>query len=342
MNEKMNRFSEMDELNKQFIANAIMYAIKADEVTVDSLIENVPVFNPNGDPLEESAKSKIYHELYILLMNIGIIQNEFQSDGVPKCIVSCTYDLAPDIRNLLNECGYSDEQLYSVFDEVPDDQKTDGSLYLTANPEDKWYHAIGDNAVLPVTGKIVAARIYNPNCIEAKDKKHIYYQDDMILAWLKDDKSWVVEKPYPYIDACPLTTHDKLNEGTVVSHWREATDEEILSWHTRFDPINTYGFLDILVDNDHRKDVYSAIVYGNNLLMKVAKANQGEVKEQLEYLANVLSDIASCIDRNEGIYNEPEQAEVALKNLLEHCRNFTSDAMRDNVMNHNYMGTPEE
>lgn len=341
MNEKVNRFSELDDLNKRFIVDAIIYAIKAGEVTIQNLIDNVPVFNSQNQPLEEAAKAKIYHELYILLSGIGIIEPETYSDGVPKCIINCTWQIAPDVKELLNEYGYDDARLRDMLGELPTEKKEVISDYLN-NPEDHWNSIINDTPVFPEVGKIIVARMYDPKRIIDENKTQKKFNEDMIVAWY-DGSDWKIEEPHAYKNSFDLfnSTEISLEKGAVVSHWREATDEEIHNWHHRFDPINTYGFLNVIADKESLDDVYTALIYAHNFMRNVAKSNPGEVGERLAYLGNVLSDLAGCIDRNAGIYNESEDAMEAAAKIIADIKAEDSDYLKESVTNHDYTN-PEE
>lgn len=299
----MNRFSELDDINKKFISEAIMVALTSGRCSPTILkdnLQNIPMF---ADGLSDG----IYQQTMVLLSNIGIIEPLYVSHEETDdfyCIIHCWNNLADDIKNLLIDTGHKEEDIRSVLKELPDDKKEIISKIID-NSEDTWYEVA---EALPAIDTDVAVRIYNPAIVsQENDHQKILLEDISVARWTAD--GWKITGPYPCVDYSPLVQRDKVNEenGAVVSHWRHISADELSNWIHRYDPIRDYSYLDILVDNDNKTTVYRALVHGSNMLDRASKdPNIDEnTKNGLKDLSNVLNDLAGCLDREEGVYLEP-------------------------------------
>lgn len=319
MNDEMNRFSELDDINRKFISDAIMIALTTGRCSPSILkdnLQNVPMF---AGVLTDG----IYQQMMVLLSNMGIIEPLYVSHEDTDdlyCIIHCWNNLAPDIKELLIATGHTESDVRAILKELPDDKKEIISK-IVDNSEEEWYE-VAD--AMPPEDMNVAIRIYNPTMVaQENDRQKILVEDISVAKWT--GAAWKISGPYPCVDYSPLVQRNKVNEenGAVVSHWRHITAEELSNWIHRYDPIRDYEYLDIIVDDENRTTVYRALVHGSNLLERASKdPNIDETTQAgLKDLSNVLNDLAGCLDREEGVYLEPK---LALHKL---------DAIRANVVN---------
>lgn len=186
-------------------------------------------------------------------------------------------------------------------------KKLEGSNILESNV-DKW-HNIKD--IRPGAGQHVAIRLVNKHWIYKEDDEKIYYvEDEKQGVFVKDYEHpddptkgrWVIDPPHPKYDYGPISREDKLLEGTVVTHWREITDEEIFEYQRRLSLstayMGDYEKLRLEVDKKHEEVVYRAIIHAAAALSKRAIE---ENDRTMLTLHAILYDLASCIDSDEYI-----------------------------------------
>ena len=298
----INRFSEMDQVNKQLVAECITTTFMVGKCSPEILKKNVTIDNSIDGVINEH----VWQELFVLMSTLGIIENTMvmhENDDSLDCIITCWAQLEKDVQDLLIETNHTVDEIRAYLNELPDDAKEIVSAIIR-NPDD-WEETANN---LPAENSLVVIRLYNPTItVQENATQKILLEDLRIGFW--DGEKWNIEGPIPFKDYSTLTARSHLAEGTIVSHWRNAETEEINDWHHRYDAINDYGYLDIFVDDENKDRVYRALIHGCNMLHHFAKSNENdeETHNIAIELANTLSDIAGCFDRG-GIYNEPEEA----------------------------------
>lgn len=166
---------------------------------------------------------------------------------------------------------------------------------------------------VPSPGQLVVVRLLNTKIIYGETDTEIYPAEDIKVAnYAKDYNNpeighWHIAAPYPKYDFSPLTSKDKLLDGTVVTHWAELEKGELEGWNTRFDPAFVYKKLILQVDEDHEEDVYRALMWGAAFIDKIERDNP-EAKK----LVRILYDLQSVLDKGEGIDRTDEEYEDAL------------------------------
>ena len=306
----INRFAELDDVNKHLIANAIITTFMVGKCSPEILKKNIDL----PESIDADVANQIYNQLFINLADFHVICSPqyMDADGNVENAILCWMQIDEDVRNLLIETGHTEEEIRAYIHELPDDKKETLSGILRDDQE--WIDSADE---LPEVNTLVAMRIVNPTLIAQRNGTQKVLEEDICIGhW--DGNKWNIEGPHPFIGYTVLIKDEALAPGTIVSHWREATDEEIESWHHRYDPINTYGYLDIFVDSENREKVYRALIHGSNMLHRFAKSeeHQKDVFDVATDLANTLSDIAGCFDRG-GIYNEPDLAYDHMNGVIE-------------------------
>ncbi len=176
-----------------------------------------------------------------------------------------------------------------------------------------WKNAIVEK---PEPGQQVVMRLVNPTMICGENDKEVYpYEDVKIGVFVRDYNdptkgSWSVSPPYPLFDYSPLSTKDQLAEGTIVSHWAIPEEGEIEGWNTRFDQVNVFKHLILEVDDDHKEDVYRALLWGAAFIQK-CNPNDADATR----LATILYDLQYVLDNGKGIDLTDEEYEQKLEEL---------------------------
>lgn len=196
-------------------------------------------------------------------------------------------------------------------------KKKEVSEILKAHSTD-WHNA---KDVVPEAGKHVAIRFVNRRHVYDENDKEIYYvEDEKIGTFLRDINDpdniasgrWSIDPPYPKYDYSPIAKDDKLLEGTIVTHWREVSEEDLERYRTRFSLANAsmkdYGTLKLEVDREHEEVVYRALLWGASSLGRLAGKN-----EMMLALHGILYDLTYCIDSDEYIENGKVHKFHALK-----------------------------
>lgn len=184
------------------------------------------------------------------------------------------------------------------------------------------WHNVNDTK--PAEGQKVVIRFVDPEFIEAESETEILLREDLKVAEFvrdyndKEQGEWVIQPPYLKYDFSPLSNREKINKEAHVTHWREASEEELDNWLHRLDPINKYNHLVIEVDPEFEEGVYRSLVWGCNMLAKSsnrykALAKQTNDKEEAEKIANraedlskmanALMDLQTCFDHGKGFIN---------------------------------------
>lgn len=163
---------------------------------------------------------------------------------------------------------------------------------------------------MPDPNTPVVIRMYNPNILFAETETEIYPAEDVKIAKFLpglDDPtkgSWCICPPYPRFDYSPLSSKDRLDEGTVVTHWALPMDGEVEGWNTRFDQINLFKKLKLEVDDEHLELVYRALLWGSTYIQKCCGNDPDAVR-----LATILYDLQYVLDKNNGIDLTDEEYE---------------------------------
>ena len=176
--------------------------------------------------------------------------------------------------------------------------------------EDRNWHNVHDT--LPNPDQIVFIRFTNPHYIYYETDVEIYYAEDLKLAKCTRDYddpdniekcSWSIIPPYPKYDYSPLSKYDKINEGSVVTHWAEANDENIKDWNNRFNISDDYITLKFDIDDDHSELMYKALMFAMGYIGNAYVNNKSD--ELLAYHI-VLQDLLNSMDKNIMIENGVE------------------------------------
>lgn len=312
--ENINDEKVLEEINEKFLVDCVITALKERAISPEIISANVHVNYPDGTPLTEVAISRIAKEAVVLLSNWGIVAplTDVNEDGSVQTIIHCWNAIDEDIKGLLKRHGHTEEEIRSILNELPDAEKEIVSEIINEN-----WNAVAENGV-PEDGKIYALRVYDPTrVIKENDHQKILLEEIKLGIWKVDKGEWYIVPPHPFIEYSPLTNGPSLASGEV-SHWRSVTDSEFDSWIHRYDPISTYAYLDIIVDEEHKKDTYKALVFGNNMLNEAARQQTDPaMKESISNLANILSDLAGCFDRGSGVCNDYNGFENELKRILD-------------------------
>ncbi|MDE6852688.1 MAG: hypothetical protein K2J67_09415 [Lachnospiraceae bacterium] len=161
----------------------------------------------------------------------------------------------------------------------------------------------------PEPGIPVVIRIMNESITFAEDDENIIYAEDMKVARRlvdinKGKESWYIEPPYTKYDYSPLSNRDKLSKGSVVTHWAEASDEEIGWWKSRLRPIGDYNHLSLNISNEYEELMYLAIINGASFIARSVDGDineEGHERETAMY--GVLTDLQFCIDSDSHIHH---------------------------------------
>lgn len=167
--------------------------------------------------------------------------------------------------------------------------------------EDKGWISVDER--MPMSGIIVIIRIYNPHYIYHEDKETIYHAEDIKLAQIlsdyndpenKDKMRWSIIPPYPLYDYSPLSKMDQLLDGSIVTHWAEASNKDIEAWRSRFNISDGYLSLRVETDDDHRQLMYRALMYSLGI---VGNAYMKEKSDELLAFHIILQDLLNSMDK---------------------------------------------
>lgn len=200
--------------------------------------------------------------------------------------------------------------------------------------EDRGWHNVKDK--LPPIDKPVVIRFINPKFVYYETETEIYLAEDYKIAQCLRDYndpdniekcSWNIIPPYPKFDYSPMSRKDKLLEGVIVTHWTEASDEDLLSWKSRFNIIDSYLTLKVEIDDDHAEVLYHTLMYANAM---IGNAYDKEKTDVLLASHILLGDILNSMDKNIHIINGKE---VSLSTEYDPSNEDSGENNSDSVSN---------
>lgn len=169
--------------------------------------------------------------------------------------------------------------------------------------DDNFNWNVTKESIVPID-KIIMIRMVHPDTFfnqldttsfpkhiqEALAKSYEYLEECTLAKW--NGNEWLLEPPFPLYNYSPFTDNNKIKNDVIVEHWTEVTDELIDNWHRRFDFINDYKHLKLEVDEEHKHDVYTALLHG------AAALNAINNDELIKY-RDILYDLQSSLDKGE-------------------------------------------
>lgn len=175
------------------------------------------------------------------------------------------------------------------------------------NGQRKWI-SIQDK--LPEPNQRVYIRFHNKQFIYDENDEFIYYSEDLKLAKCVRDYQdpdniekcvWVIEPPYLKYDYSPLSSKDKLLEGSFVTHWSESTEEEREAWDNQDKPFGTYTKLHLEIDDQNEEIIYKAIYHGVSTLGQYLMSIQNKFKNDINRAAeegnvSAVKDLKAAMD----------------------------------------------
>lgn len=183
------------------------------------------------------------------------------------------------------------------------------SQILTEKRE--WHDASKEK---PTPNTQVVVRMVHPGIIWVENDEEILLAEDQKIATFVrtyDDPnqgSWAISPPYPLYDYSPCSNKDRLLDGVIVTHWAIPEEGEIEGYNTRFDQINLFKKLNLEVDEEHKEDVYRALLWGAAYIQKYCP---GEPEAQ--HLATILYDLQYVLDTSKGIDLSDEEYEAKVE-----------------------------
>lgn len=146
----------------------------------------------------------------------------------------------------------------------------------------------------------VVFRLAKPN-FSLEDETKIYPIEDIVVGQWKEDH-WEINPPLHKYNFNILYSSNRINDGTIVTHWAKCEEGEIEGWKSRLDYFNTYKNLFITVDQDKEEDIHFALMLGASFIEDVFnQATDPERKNQLVRYYQTLKDLEYSID-NGGIH----------------------------------------
>lgn len=164
---------------------------------------------------------------------------------------------------------------------------------------------------LPPSMKKVVVRIVDPTKVIRETEDGIYPLELIMLGYYSSDGTWEIAGPYPKYDYSPLSDHNVLRKGAIVTHWAVADVTAITQWESRLDFYNEYTTLDIQIDSDKEELLYLALTEASSTIgaeidMLAAKQNRTCTEtERMNDLLNkirILYDLQACIDINQRFF----------------------------------------
>ena len=255
---------------------------------------------PKPETLQDIKKSPLVQ----ILVGLGLVEiNQYGENDIAFFpAVQSYFEIPAPVKSMFKELCMSDDDMRVMMLEKKFADKTEDSAILHSSRGFPWYEvAVG----YPEENQPVVIRIKNPNRIayEGKDD-YTYVEDVKIASW--NGKEWKIRPPFPKYDMSPCSDHENVIDGCVVTHWAEATEDEIENWDKRFDYLNQYDHLEIKVDKKHHRDVYMALLYGAAALDKVIHAIDPNSSDR-ELLLNdyrILCDLQACMDKEDSVIED--------------------------------------
>lgn len=173
---------------------------------------------------------------------------------------------------------------------------------------------------LPEDDKPVAIRYMDMNQILAEDENSVYPKEDLKIArWCKNDDGeyiWKIEPPYPLYDYSMLSSRDKLNQDTLVTHWSPVTDDELRGWYTRFQPSLEWKNLSVSCNREMLESLYKALIFSSFLLNTYSiGATDEKMKREYKAYERIILDLQACMDHGGEWTSEMKSTDVADKNV---------------------------
>jgi hypothetical protein len=265
---------------RKVTANAIMFILKHDAISESDIVHRFK--------LSTEAAANV-----IKTMITARILGEANEYGFYPVIVKCLNDINEGIIEFLSDNGFSKQDIVDAFKALTTEEKDEVSMIL--NEKRNW---IDINTTKPNENTPVVVRMVNKNMIYTENKSEVLYAEDVKIAeW--DGEEWMIIPPYPKYDYSPITKFSELNEGTVVTHWAEVSDDELEDWKNRFNRFSDYN-MKIEIDPEHEEDVYRALMWGAAYIAKFGGPDFANAQPGtgLRKMYETLCDMQACIDSN--------------------------------------------
>lgn len=227
---------------------------------------------------------------------LGIITVEhyqyFNKDNVYFTITDIS-QLNERAMEYLKSAGYDAERVNKLFQGKPREEKE----YLSNILNDSVRTWKNVDYTTPPVYSLIIIRITSSDKVLYESRSEIMYVEDLKIAkW--DGNKYVLEGPFPKCDFSPLSEMEKLKEGSIVTHWTEATEKDIQSWKNRFNPKNRYKHLEVIVDDNMVDDVYKSLLLAAGCVYKlmIDLPKEDETRIQLEKTHSIMCDLQAAMD----------------------------------------------
>lgn len=137
----------------------------------------------------------------------------------------------------------------------------------------------------------------NPKFILKETDTEIYPIEDMKIAFY-DGNDWTICGPHPLYDFSPLSDEGEFRDQVVVTHWSEATTDELIGWACRYSPFNSFTELTLTVDEDHKELIYRALLNAAGVMSAMSMSKEIPDKERQLYAMyhQAICDLETCMD----------------------------------------------
>lgn len=273
----------------KILSEIIFWAIHYDAVTPQMLM------------LKMGCKAEFAEAAFHALYSLGVIsKNNPNNDKEPWIVMYVSIeDIPNEMINVLCQYGKDIKQIMKALEGLPKEKKKVTSNILS----DKAHTWIDIKDEMPNEDEIVVIRMVNENKVYMQSRTELVYMEDLKIAKYcpNNDDIFLIEPPFPLYDYSPCSTNQFINkgDGVKITHWAKLKQEEIDSWHHRFDPHFKYNELKLYCGDDHIEEVYRALVLAASCIGKEAiqYPKDNEVRTKLEKAYNYICDLQAAMDR---------------------------------------------
>jgi hypothetical protein len=167
------------------------------------------------------------------------------------------------------------------------------------------------NDELPEYGKRVVIHYTNDEYTVYETDTQIYKAEAMAVGVLEEhDGEFHICPPYIKYEYSPLTKRSELINGTKVTHWAEATEEDLKDWDDQYMLDNKYEQFDFQVSEDMEENVYKTIIRARSIVNDIMAIKVSKDKNDMMYRLN------SVIDHYLGVEDMTIETLKAMASIL--------------------------
>ena len=165
---------------------------------------------------------------------------------------------------------------------------------------------------LPEFNHPVLIRLRHDKLIADEDDRFCYPLEDMKLGKFNPDNGWTIHPPYQKYEFDNLSNHHHILPYVSITHWANATEQDIGNWSTRFKIKGSYEQLSLCVDRHNEEKVYKSLAIAKEFLAIYGGEEVRKEGSPLEQTYYVLCDLQNSIVSTDSKTSQPPEPVMEL------------------------------